>query len=59
MTSSNAVAEPALVVGSPAEQTPETVDGGSTTPAPTTPSPFELLPAGEAFGVCDLDGACS
>lgn len=23
------------------------------------PFPFELLPAGEAFGVCDLDGVCS
>lgn len=55
MTSSNAVAEPALAVGSPAEQTPD----AATTPAPTAPSPFELLPTGEAFGVCDLDGACS
>jgi hypothetical protein len=55
MTSSNVIADPAPVVGSPAEKTTEAVDAAS--PMPT--SPFELLPAGEAFGVCDLDGACS
>ena len=54
MTSSNAFAEPALVAEALPKQTPETVDGGS-----TTRSPFELLPTGEAFGVCDLDGECS
>ncbi|MDR7383907.1 hypothetical protein [Promicromonospora iranensis] len=54
MTSSNAIADPASAVGSPAEKTPEAVDG-----APATTSPFELLPAGESFGVCDLDGVCS
>lgn len=53
MTSSNALAGPALVVDTPAEQAPETVDSGSTIPAP-----FEFLPTGEAFGVCDLDGEC-
>jgi hypothetical protein len=56
MTSSNAIAEPAQVVGSPAEKTTEAV-GAATSPLPT--SPFELLPTGEAFGVCDLDGVCS
>ncbi len=58
MTSSNAVVEPiravdALAIGTPEAETPEAVDGG-----PTTPAPFELLPVGEAFGVCDLDGEC-
>jgi hypothetical protein len=54
MTSSNAVTEPTSVVDVPAEKTPESLDGG-----PTTPPPFELLPADESFGVCDLDGVCS
>lgn len=54
MTSSNATAEPAPAVDLPAEQSPETVGDG-----PVNPSPFELLPTGEAFGVCDLDGVCS
>jgi hypothetical protein len=53
MTSSNAIAEAAPVVDAPAEHIPDAVDGG-----PATPSPFELLPVGEAFGVCDLDGEC-
>ena len=58
MTSSNAVVEPvrevdAPAVETPAAETPEAVDGG-----PTTPAPFELLPVGEAFGVCNLDGEC-
>ena len=57
MTSSNAVVEPARAVDAPAVETPadtpEAVDGG-----PTTPAPFELLPASEAFGVCNLDGEC-
>lgn len=56
MTSSNVIADPASVVGSPAEKTTEAVDAVAS-PAPT--SPFELLPTGEAFGVCDLDGVCS
>lgn len=56
MTSSNVIADPAPVVDSPAEKTTEAVDGLTTTP---TASPFELLPTGEAFGVCDLDGVCS
>jgi hypothetical protein len=53
--SSNVTTDPASVVDSPVEQTPEAADGGSA----TTTSPFELLPAGESFGVCDLDGVCS
>jgi hypothetical protein len=57
MTSSNAIAEPAPVVDVPAEHTPAAVDGGPATQSNTTP--FEFLPTGEAFGVCDLDGACS
>jgi hypothetical protein len=56
MTPSNVIADPAPVVGSPAEKTTEAVDA-ATSPTPT--SPFELLPTGEAFGVCDLDGVCS
>ncbi|MCP2285928.1 hypothetical protein APR04_004864 [Promicromonospora umidemergens] len=54
MTSSNAIAESAPVADVPVEKAPEAVDGG-----PTTPSPFELLPTGESFGVCDVDGVCS
>lgn len=54
MTSSNAIAESAPVVDVLAEKAPEATDGG-----PTTPSPFELLPTGESFGVCDVDGVCS
>ncbi|MFC8798103.1 hypothetical protein ACFT2C_10270 [Promicromonospora sp. NPDC057138] len=56
MTSSNAIAEPALVVDLAAEHTPEAVDGDPTTQSNT--SPFEFLPTGDAFGVCDLDGEC-
>jgi hypothetical protein len=56
MTSSNVIADPVPVVGSPAEKTTEAVDA-AVSPMPT--SPFELLPTGEAFGVCDLDGVCS
>ncbi|MFI9486913.1 hypothetical protein ACIG47_11025 [Promicromonospora sp. NPDC052451] len=54
MTSSNSVAEPAPVAEAAHEPAPETA--GTT---PVTPMPFELLPVGEAFGVCDLDGVCS
>ncbi|MFD2793454.1 hypothetical protein ACFS27_07815 [Promicromonospora vindobonensis] len=55
MTSSNAVTEPAPAVDAPADQASEAaVDGGA-----TIPSPFELLPTGESFGVCDVDGVCS
>jgi hypothetical protein len=56
MTSSNVIADPAPVVASPAEKSTEAVDAAAS-PLPT--SPFELLPTGEAFGVCDLDGVCS
>jgi hypothetical protein len=55
MTSSNAIAEPTPVVDIPAD-TPEAVDGGPATLSNT--SPFEFLPVGEAFGVCDIDGEC-
>ena len=41
-------------VQAPAEVMPEAVDG-----APAVRSPFELLPVGEAFGVCSVDGVCS
>ena len=54
MTSSNAIAESAPVADVPTEKAPQAVDGG-----PTAPSPFELLPTGESFGVCDVDGMCS
>ncbi|WP_460886257.1 hypothetical protein [Promicromonospora xylanilytica] len=54
MTSGNAIAESAPVADLPADRSPEPVDGGTTAPAP-----FELLPTGESFGVCDLDGVCS
>ena len=54
MMSSNAIAESAPVVDVPVENAPEAVDGG-----PTALSPFELLPTGESFGVCDVDGVCS
>jgi hypothetical protein len=53
MTSSNAIADPASVVDSPVEKTPEAVHG------PAATSPFELLPTGESLGSCDLDGVCS
>ncbi|WP_165362733.1 hypothetical protein [Promicromonospora panici] len=56
MTSSNAISEPAPVVDVPAEPTPVAVGGGPATGSNN--SPFEFLPAGEAFGVCDLDGEC-
>lgn len=56
MTSSNVIADPAPVVASPAEKSTEAV-GAAASPLPT--SPFELLPTGESFGVCDLDGVCS
>lgn len=56
MTSSNAVTEPAPVVDAPAEHTATAVDGGPATRSNT--SPFEFLPVGEAFGVCDVDGEC-
>jgi hypothetical protein len=56
MTSSNAIVEPTLVVDLPAEHTPAAADGGPATLSNT--SPFEFLPAGEAFGVCDIDGEC-
>lgn len=56
MTSSNVIADPALVVASPAEKSTEAVDAAA---SPLPASPFELLPSGEAFGVCDLDGVCS
>lgn len=52
MTSSNAIADPVPLADAPAEA-PEAVDNGS-----ATPSPFQLLPVGDAFGVCDLDGEC-
>lgn len=62
MKTGDAVAQPAPVVEAlvevavqaPAEVTPEAVDG-----APALRSPFELLPVGEAFGVCSVDGVCS
>jgi len=56
MTSSNAIAEPTPVVDVPAEHIPEAVDRGPATRSNT--SPFEFLPVGEAFGVCDVDGEC-
>jgi len=56
MTSSNAVTEPAPVVDAPAEHTPAAVDGGPA--ARFNTAPFEFLPVGEAFGVCDVDGEC-
>jgi hypothetical protein len=55
MTSSNAIVEPTPVVDVPAEHTPA-ADGGPATLSNT--SPFEFLPTGEAFGVCDIDGEC-
>lgn len=54
MKTSDTVAEATPVVETPAEVTPGVVDG-----APVAPSPFELLPVGEAFGVCSVDGVCS
>ena len=56
MTSSNVIADPAPVVASSAEKSTEAVDAAA---SPVPASPFELLPTGEAFGVCDLDGVCS
>lgn len=38
-------------VPAPAEVTPDV--------APPASSPFELLPVGDAFGVCSVDGVCS
>ncbi|MFD2792412.1 hypothetical protein ACFS27_02505 [Promicromonospora vindobonensis] len=34
-------------------------DAAAALSAPAPSSPFELIPTGEAFGVCDLDGVCS
>ena len=59
MTSSNAITDPATVVDAPTESIFEAVDGDATAPSLTNPSPFELLPTGESFGVCDVDGVCS
>lgn len=65
MKSSNAIPAPGLVLdapaalAAPAAEAPESVDGGAASASPATPSRFELLPTGEAFGVCDLDGVCS
>ncbi|WP_369369797.1 hypothetical protein AB1046_13370 [Promicromonospora sp. Populi] len=65
MKSSNAISAPGLVLDAPAAlaasaaEAPESVDAGAATASPTTASPFQLLPTGEAFGVCDLDGVCS
>jgi hypothetical protein len=56
MTSSNAIADPTPVVEFPAEPAPAAADGGPATLSNT--SPFEFLPAGETFGVCDIDGEC-
>ena len=56
MTSSNVLADPTPVVDSPAENT---LEAAGTAASATPTSPFELLPTGEAFGVCDLDGVCS
>lgn len=56
MTSSNAVTDPAPVAGTPAEPAPAVVDGGPV--APFNTAPFEFLPVGDAFGVCDVDGEC-
>ena len=57
MTSSNAIAEATPAVDVPAERTPEAVDGGQATRSNT--APFEFLPAGETFGVCDVNGVCA
>lgn len=54
MKTSDTVAEATPVVETPAEVTPGVVDG-----ARVASSPFEILPAGEAFGVCSVDGVCS
>ncbi|MEV0894923.1 hypothetical protein [Promicromonospora sp. NPDC050262] len=58
MKTGDAVVQAAPVVEAavqaPAEVMPVAVDG-----APAVRSPFELLPVGEAFGVCSVDGVCS
>lgn len=54
MKTSDTVAEATPVVETPAEVTSGVVDGAS-----VSSSPFEILPAGEAFGVCSVDGVCS
>jgi hypothetical protein len=53
MTSSNAITDAAPVADDPAEQSPEALRDTQ-----AAPSPFQLLPVGEAFGVCGLDGEC-
>ncbi|MFI2365796.1 hypothetical protein [Promicromonospora sp. NPDC019610] len=54
MTTSDPVVEATPVVETPVEVTPGAVDG-----TPAAPSPFQLLPADDAFGVCSVDGVCS
>ncbi len=54
MTTSDTVAEATPVVETPVEVIPGTVDG-----AAAVSSPFQLLPADDAFGVCSVDGVCS
>jgi hypothetical protein len=56
MTSSNAIAEATPVVDVPAEPTPAAADGLATR---SNTAPFEFLPAGETFGVCDVNGVCA
>jgi hypothetical protein len=63
MTSSNVIVEPTPVVAVRAEHTPEAVDGLAkqsdlTSSNSSNNAPFEFLPVGDAFGVCDLDGEC-
>lgn len=58
MTSSNAIIEPVRAVDAPAIETPAAETPGAVDGGPATPTPFKLLPVGEAFGVCDLDGEC-
>lgn len=56
MTSSNATAVSAPAAEAPTEPTPAAADAAlADRPAP---APFEFLPVGEAFGVCDVDGEC-
>ncbi|MFI2487857.1 hypothetical protein ACH47X_13150 [Promicromonospora kroppenstedtii] len=54
MKTSDTVAEATPVVETPTEATSGVADGAS-----VSSSPFEILPAGEAFGVCSVDGVCS
>jgi len=59
MTSSNVSVGTATSAAAHAPQIPEPADAAPAAIEPTAPSsPFQLLPVGDTFGVCAVDGEC-